>query len=65
MGKYVIVDLRQITNITESEVTVKVVSDTFDDPHKCSSEIKKRENNFYGSSGDLHMVEIENAEKVD
>ena len=60
MSKYVIVDLRQVKKATENEVTVEIVSDIFSDPHNCSSEIKKRKNNFYGSSGNLHMVEIEN-----
>jgi hypothetical protein len=59
MSEYVIVDLGSVTESTDEEVTVEIVSDTFDDSHEATAEIKKRENSYFGSSGRLEMVEVD------
>lgn len=56
--KYVIVDLRKVSEATEDEVTVQIVSDRFDDPHEASGELKRRENNRFSSSGKFEVVAI-------
>lgn len=64
MSEYVIVDLRSVTESTDEEVTVEIVSDTFDDPHEAEGEMKKREGDQLRSTGRLEVVEVDSVSEM-